>query len=164
MAHYTQYKIVLVGDGNVGKTTWVKKLLTEEFEPKYVATLGVEVHPFHVNTNRGPIVFNIWDCAGVDKYGGLREGYYVKGDGAIVMCDITNQESEAHVEKWANDVNRVCSRNNSFPMVHVATKCDNGNFPPQYIGISIKSNFNLLTPLLELVRKIRNDPNLEFIL
>jgi GTPase SAR1 family protein len=51
---------VLVGDGGTGKTTFVKRHLTGEFEKKYVATLGVEVHPLLFHTNRGPIRFNVW--------------------------------------------------------------------------------------------------------
>ena len=45
-----QFKLVLVGDGGTGKTTFVKGHLTGEFE-KYVATLGVEVHPLVFHTN-----------------------------------------------------------------------------------------------------------------
>ena len=56
--------MILVGDGGVGKTTFVKRHLTGEFEKKYVATLGVEVHPLNFHTNRGPIKFNVWDTAG----------------------------------------------------------------------------------------------------
>jgi small GTP-binding protein len=54
----------LVGDGGVGKTTFVKRHLTGEFEKKYVATLGVEVHPLLFHTNRGAMKFNVWDTAG----------------------------------------------------------------------------------------------------
>ena len=72
------FKCVLVGDGGTGKTTFVKRHLTGEFEKKYVATLGVEVHPLVFNTNRGPIRFNVWDTAGQEKFGGLRDGYYIQ--------------------------------------------------------------------------------------
>jgi len=44
-----------------------------------VATLGVEVHPLIFHTNRGPIKFNVWDTAGQEKFGGLRDGYYIQG-------------------------------------------------------------------------------------
>ena len=72
------FKCVLVGDGGVGKTTFVKRHVTGEFEKKYVATLGVEVHPMLFHTTRGPIQFNVWDTAGQEKFGGLRDGYYIQ--------------------------------------------------------------------------------------
>jgi GTPase SAR1 family protein len=40
-----------------------------------IATLGVEVHPLQFHTNFGTIVFNTWDTAGQEKFGGLRDGY-----------------------------------------------------------------------------------------
>lgn len=78
------FKCVLVGDGGTGKTTFVKRHLTGEFEKKYVATLGVEVHPLVFHTNRGPIRFNVWDTAGQEKFGGLRDGYYIQVN--IFIC------------------------------------------------------------------------------
>lgn len=44
-----------------------------------IATLGVEVHPLMFHTNRGPIKYNVWDTAGQEKFGGLRDGYYIQG-------------------------------------------------------------------------------------
>lgn len=49
------FKLVLVGDGGVGKTTFVKRHLTGEFEKKYVATVGAAVHPMDFTTNRGKV-------------------------------------------------------------------------------------------------------------
>lgn len=43
--------------------------------PRHIATLGVEVHPLSFHTNFGAIVFNTWDTAGQEKFGGLRDGY-----------------------------------------------------------------------------------------
>jgi len=50
----------------------------------FAATLGVEVHPLKFNTNRGEMCFNVWDTAGQEKFGGLRDGYYIQGNHANV--------------------------------------------------------------------------------
>lgn len=70
-----EFKLVFVGDGGVGKTTFVKRHITGEFERRYIATVGVEVHPMTFHTNHGPICFNVWDTAGQEKLSGLRDGY-----------------------------------------------------------------------------------------
>ena len=46
----------------------------------FAATLGVEVHPLDFYTTRGVIRFNVWDTAGQEKFGGLRDGYYIQGE------------------------------------------------------------------------------------
>ena len=74
-AFVPKFKLVLVGDGGVGKTTFVKRHLTGEFEKKYIATVGAAVHPMPFSTNRGKMIFNTWDTAGQEKYAGLRDGY-----------------------------------------------------------------------------------------
>ncbi|KAM2217731.1 hypothetical protein EV1_016937 [Malus domestica] len=72
---YPSFKLVIVGDGGTGKTTFVKRHLTGEFEKKYEPTIGVEVHPLDFFTNFGKIRFYCWDTAGQEKFGGLRDGY-----------------------------------------------------------------------------------------
>jgi GTP-binding nuclear protein Ran len=160
----TQFKIVLVGDGKVGKTAFVKKLLTNEFESKYVPTLGVEIYSLYLNTNYyGVIDFNIWDCAGVEKYGGLREGYYHSGDGFIVMYDVNDENPAKTINKWGDSLREKLR---GKPGVVCANKCDEGaNAHKKYnhIYISVKEDYNLFAPILSLARDFTGHDDLEFV-
>merc|ERR1712137_55956 len=168
-----EFKLILVGDGGVGKTTFVKRHLTGEFEKKYVATLGVEVHPLVFHTNRGAMRFNVWDTAGQEKFGGLRDGYYIQGQCAIIMFDVTSRITYKNVPNWHRDIVRVCE---NIPIVLVGNKVDvkdrhvkakNIQFHRkrnlQYYDLSARSNYNFEKPFLWLARRLTNQPNLQFV-
>ena len=100
-------KLVLVGDGGVGKTTFVKRHQTGEFEKKYIPTLGVQVSQLSFHTTHGIITFNVWDTAGQERFGGLRDGYYLEADCAIIMFDVTSPATYRNVSTWHRDLKRV---------------------------------------------------------
>jgi GTP-binding nuclear protein Ran len=167
------FKLVLVGDGGVGKTTFVKRHLTGEFEKKYVATLGVEVHPLQFHTNFGELYFNVWDTAGQEKFGGLRDGYYIQGQCAIIMFDVTSRITYKNVPNWHRDMVRVCE---NIPIVLVGNKVDvkerkvkakqitfHRKKNLQYYDISAKSNYNFEKPFLWLARKLVGNSELAFV-
>jgi len=167
------FKLVLVGDGGTGKTTFVKRHLSGEFEKKYIATIGVEVHPLKFDTNFGPIIFNTWDTAGQEKFGGLRDGYYIQGQCAIIMFDVASRITYKNVPNWHKDLVRVCE---NIPIVLCGNKVDikerkvkaktitfHRKKNLQYYDISAKSNYNFEKPFLWLARKLVGNPNLEFV-
>lgn len=167
------FKLVLVGDGGVGKTTFVKRHKTGEFEKKYVATMGVEVSPLSFTTNLGPVIFNCWDTAGQEKFGGLRDGYYIGGQAAIIMFDVTYRVTYKSVPHWYKDLTRVCE---NIPIVLLGNKvdCKDRKVKPkdiyfhrkknlQYYDISAKSNFNYEKPFLYISRKLTGEKNCHFV-
>ncbi|KAH0827150.1 GTP-binding nuclear protein [Lanmaoa asiatica] len=188
---YVLPQTTLVGDGGTGKTTFVKRHLTGEFEKKYigtllfvtfvtfklltqfVATLGVEVHPLTFSTNFGTICFNVWDTAGQEKFGGLRDGYYIQGQCGIIMFDVTSRITYKNVPNWHRDLERVCE---NIPIVLCGNKVDvkerkvktgavtfHRKKNLQYFEISAKSNYNFEKPFLWLARKLVGNPTLDFV-
>ncbi|KAL6602944.1 hypothetical protein ACP70R_043305 [Stipagrostis hirtigluma subsp. patula] len=170
---YPSFKLVLVGDGGTGKTTFVKRHITGEFEKRYEPTIGVEVRPLDFHTSRGKIRFYCWDTAGQEKFGGLRDGYYINGQSAIIMFDVTSRLTYKNVPTWHRDICRVCD---NIPIVLCGNKVDVKNRQVkakmvtfhrkkslQYYEISAKSNYNFEKPFLYLARKLTGDMNLRFV-
>ena len=168
-----EFKLILVGDGGVGKTTFVKRHLSGEFEKRYVATRGVDVNPLPFHTNHGKIVYNVWDTAGQEKYGGLRDGYYIEGQCAIIMFDVTSRISYKNVPNWHRDITRICE---GIPICLTGNKVEmkDRKVRPkqilfhrkknlQYYDISAKSNYNFEKPFLWLAKKLLGDQELKFV-
>ena len=120
------YKICLLGDGGVGKTTFVKRHMLHTFEKKYVATLGVEVDP----VRKEGVIFNLWDCAGQEKFGGLRDGYYVQSQGAMFFFSLDSKETLVNLGRWVRDFKRMCG---DVPVVVVGTKSDSSNMSDEEV-------------------------------
>ena len=87
----------------------------------YTATMGVEIHPIVFYTSRGPIRFNVWDTAGQEKFGGLRDGYYIQAQCAIIMFDVTARVTYSNVPTWHRDLEHVCD---GIPTVLCGNKVD----------------------------------------
>ena len=167
-----EFKLVLVGDGGVGKTTYVKRHLTGEFEKVYCPTIGVEVRKLPFTTSRGKVIFNVWDTAGQEKFGGLRDGYYIGGHCAIIMFDVTSRITYKNVPNWHKDLVRVIGH---LPIVLCGNKVDikerkvkakqiifHRKKNLQYFDISAKSNYQYEKPFIWLLRKLVGDQRLKF--
>ena len=131
------------------------------------------MHPLLFHTNFGPIRFDTWDTAGQEKFGGLRDGYYINGKCAIIMFDVTSRITYKNVPNWHRDLVRVCE---NIPIVLCGNKVDikerkvkaksitfHRKKNLQYYDISAKSNYNFEKPFLWLARKLTGNPNLEFV-
>lgn len=168
------YKIILIGDGGCGKTSFVNCLRKGEFSGKYIPTQGVDVSPITFNTNHDTITFKIWDCAGQEKFGGLRDGYYIGAQGVIIMLDLTSKLTLRNMEHWVKDVGRVVGED--VPVIVCGNKIDALNrklteemikevLPKTvpYFNVSAKINHNVQTAVLELAKKLTDHSDLEFI-
>lgn len=174
------FKIVLIGDGGVGKTTFIKRHLTGEFEKRYII-LGPEFNSLVFHTNYGPMRLSTLDIAGQEKFGGLRDGYYVDAEGAIFMFDVTSEQTYKNIGEWIADFKRVVDIK-SVPMVICGNKVDlpgsqrvvkhhqiSANLinlkkklekDIHYYDISAKSNYNFEKPFLYILRQLTKHDDL----
>ena len=169
MAQQTnRFKIVLVGDAKVGKTTFIDRHLTGEFTKDYVPTLGFNVHPLLFNTNYGTVIFDTWDVG----QPGLFDAYCMQAKATILFFDVQNRDSYKNLGEWLNKVNAVVGE---IPLVVCGNKVDvedrkvapreitfHRKHNAMYYDISVKSNYNYEKPFLYLARKLTGHQDLEF--
>ena len=110
MTSIDTYKILLLGAGGVGKTSFIRALMGKEFDKKYIMTMGVQVDPIRLQS---PISYylpdkehwcaNIWDCAGQEKFKGLGDGYYIQAQAAIFAFDLSDENSLLNLKSWVSE-------------------------------------------------------------
>ncbi len=161
-----KFKVVIIGDAGVGKTTFVKRHIQGNFERKYIPTIGVDVSKLTFYTTLGQVDIEIWDTAGMEQHGGLRDGYYIGANACIIMFDVTSKSTYRNVPNWYRDITRIAE---GIPIVLIGNKVDvsvaNRQVKPkqitfarkkmiQYYDMSAKSNYNYERPFLYLIRKL----------
>jgi GTP-binding nuclear protein Ran len=169
-----KFKLMLVGNSNVGKTAFIKRKITGEFEEKHITTCFLEIYSIKLLTNKGYIIFEVWEPFPHEKRGDLRDNFYLNSNCAILMFDLTSKQSYKDIPMYYKDILRVC---NNIPIVLVGNKSDdnfNRKIKPEkicyhkkknlnYFEISSKTYQNFESPWLHLSRILKNDENLYFV-
>jgi small GTP-binding protein len=99
-----RYKIIVVGDPSVGKTSTVLRFTDNAFKRSYIPTIGVNISEKIVNYKDAQIKFVLWDIAGQSKFQRMRSYFYKGADGQLLVFDLTNPESFNSVSKWKADI------------------------------------------------------------
>ncbi|TFG06739.1 GTP-binding protein, partial [Candidatus Thorarchaeota archaeon] len=94
------FKICLIGDGFVGKTSIRRQYLGKTFKSNYIATLGVDFAQKTLQMDSGLVHLVIWDIAGQPLFKGLRQRYYDGCSGIILVYSVIDRESFDNASKW----------------------------------------------------------------
>ncbi|MHA1301052.1 MAG: Rab family GTPase [Candidatus Helarchaeota archaeon] len=97
------FKILLLGDGAVGKTSLLRRFIDNTFDPDYKGTIGVQFMTRTVLIKNNIIKLVIWDVAGQSKTATFRHLYYKEAEGIILVYDITRKETFENLDKWVLD-------------------------------------------------------------
>lgn len=101
-ADYT-WKVIVIGDPSVGKTTLMLRYTEQNFKELYMPTVGVQVSQKLFKKNDRKIKFNIWDIAGQTKFAQFRKIFYEAAFGYLLVFDVTARETLLNTLKWQED-------------------------------------------------------------
>ncbi|OLS23071.1 MAG: GTPase KRas precursor [Candidatus Heimdallarchaeota archaeon LC_2] len=127
------YKVVVLGDGAVGKTALRHRYLGEGFKQSYSMTIGADFAVKRVELDGKEIVAQIWDLAGQLRFQSVREVYYQGATGALLVFDITRSSTFESIPQWVTELLEN-NKQKIIPMVLIGNKSDLRESSPEAIS------------------------------
>ncbi|KAB7501111.1 Ras-related protein Rab-21 [Armadillidium nasatum] len=101
------FKVVLLGEGCVGKTSLVLRYVEDKFSDKHISTLQASFLTKRINIDGQRVNLAIWDTAGQERFHALGPIYYRDSHGAILVYDITDEDSFQKVKNWVRELRKM---------------------------------------------------------
>ena len=95
-----KFKIMVIGESKVGKTSVIKKYTQNKFGGVYLTTVGVDFQDKIINIDDRKIRLQIWDTAGQERFRNITKNYFNSSNGFLLIYDITDKESLEHLNFW----------------------------------------------------------------
>ena len=106
-----QFKILIIGDSDVGKTSLLSKYLkNEKVISENLPTIGVECQSKEITIDNKTYIIQFWDTAGQERFKSIVKSFYRGAHGIIYVCDVMNKESYNRLNDWFHNVNEVTSQ------------------------------------------------------
>ena len=128
------YKIILIGNSGVGKTSFYRKIITGEFNEKNISTIGIEKKTLDLTIDlkkdgkkeKKKFVISLFDTAGQEKFRSVTLNYYKGSDGIFLLYDITDKSSFENVKTWIESIKDSLGRNkdSKYAVVLIGNKLD----------------------------------------
>lgn len=117
------FKVVLAGDGAVGKTSIRERYMGRGFESSYLKTIGADFASKKIQTNEDAIAFQIWDLAGQESYQAVRSTFYKGAAAAIFVFDCQDPTTMTNLTNWLDEALKG-SNNGILVYFIIANKVD----------------------------------------
>ena len=118
----TTFKLIIAGDGGVGKTSLTNKYITGVFNPAQKITIGVEFFIKDVILDGiGTVRLQIWDFGGEDRFRFLLPTYVNGANGVLYLFSITDMQTLTHIDEWLQILRSYDSK---IPIMVVGSKAD----------------------------------------
>ena len=103
------FKILLVGDSGVGKSSILLRYTDDEYKPEYISTIGVDFKIRSLSYGDKTIKLQLWDTAGQERFQMITSSYYRGAHGIIIVYDITCKESFKNIKNWLHQINQYAN-------------------------------------------------------
>lgn len=136
------FKIVLLGDPEVGKANLTQKLCYNLFNPPDRLVIGVDFHVKRVETKGKKIKMQVWDVAGEQRFSFLIPSYCLGANAVLIVYDITNSKTVENLVDW---VDIIREKAGNIPIVLIGNKIDleESREIPKETGMKITKEYNL---------------------
>ena len=98
-----KFKLIIIGDTEVGKTSMLLKYIDNHFPEKHLSTIGVEFKLKEIETEKYNVTLQIWDTAGQERYKSIAKSFFNSTNGIIFVYDITKRDTFVSVKDWIKD-------------------------------------------------------------
>ncbi|KAM9327607.1 EF-hand calcium-binding domain-containing protein 4B [Pholidichthys leucotaenia] len=116
------FKVVLVGNSSVGKTSLLCSFCEGRFHPSTTATVGIDYSVKTLTLDNMQIAMQLWDTAGQERYRSITKQFFRKADGVVLMYDVTVMESFRSVRPWLTNVQEAAGE--GIPILLLGNKMD----------------------------------------
>ncbi len=162
--HKHIFKIIIIGDSGVGKTSILTRYADDAFTESFISTIGVDfrfktipIENKYTNLIE-TIKLQIWDTAGQERFKNITSAYYRNADGLVIVYDITDKKTFSNITNWLGEARSYME--NTIPIIIIGNKSDREDRQVSYEELeefSKKYNF------LYLETSAREEHNIELI-
>ena len=114
-------KVLLVGQGSVGKTCLIDRLIHNKYNPNEPQTDGLNITDWKITVNTKPVKLNVWDFGGQEIYHATHQFFLTKRSLYLLVCNCRTSEDENRLEYW---LKLIESFGDASPVILVGNKCD----------------------------------------
>jgi small GTP-binding protein len=119
-------KILLLGDGAVGKTSLIRRFVVDKFADEYITTIGTKVTKKDLRlespSRATDLTFMIWDVLGQKGYKGIQESSFQGAKGALIVYDVTRSDTARSLQKYW--IPHLMKATGPIPLIIVGNKVD----------------------------------------